>query len=80
MGFGWKLVTYWTMDLWGFPLASVHSLEGRRLILCLAWWGIFLHGYFLVAPPLLDQRRGLHLWVTILGVVDEYCHRGVGVS
>ena len=41
---------------------------------------MFLHGYFLVAPPLLDQRRGLHLWVAMVGVVDEYCHRGVGES
>ena len=39
-----------------------------------------MHGYFLVAPPLLDQGRGLQPWATMVGAVDEYCHRGVGES
>ena len=39
-----------------------------------------MHGYFLVAPPLLDQGRGLHLWVTLAIVVDNYCHGGVEES
>ena len=36
VGFDWKLVTYWTMGLWGFPLASVYLLGGVlfRLLSC----------------------------------------------
>ena len=37
----------------------------------------FVHVYFVVAPPLLDQGRGSHLWVTREIVVDDYCHGGV---
>ena len=71
------LVTYWTMGLWGFPLASAHSLEGWRLIVCSLRWRVFVHGYFVVAPPLLDQGRGSHQGVTREIVVDDYCHGGV---
>ena len=34
MGFDWKLVTYWTMGLWGFPLASACLLGGVLFCLC----------------------------------------------